>query len=190
MSDEHDTEDNTTEPEEEPKDSKERASWWPGAGSDDKKDDQRQRLEGLLGNAIRRAVEKGVEAGMGTFNIADKAVSKADKAVRNVVDDVKLPKEVVGYVFSQVDETKNVLVRAVAREVHDFLEATDIASEMQRALTSLSFEIKTEIRFIPNDAGGVRPRVKARVKPKRKGKDVKGEDAGEVSDESTTKDDS
>lgn len=190
MSDEHDNlEETGTESEEEQKDSKERSSWWPGAGSDDKKDDQRQRLEGLLGNAIRRAVEKGVEAGMGTFNIADKAVSKADKAVRNVVDDVKLPKEVVGYVFSQVDETKNVLVRAVAREVHDFLEATDIASEMQRALTSLSFEIKTEIRFIPNDAGGVRPRVKARVKPKRKGKDTK-DNANEPSEESATKADS
>ncbi|MFW2390404.1 MAG: hypothetical protein ACN4G0_18860, partial [Polyangiales bacterium] len=49
----------------------------------------------------------------------------------------------------------------------DFLEATDIAGEFYRALTSLSFEVKTEIRFIPNDAGGVRPQVKARAVQKR-----------------------
>jgi hypothetical protein len=36
-------------------------------------------------------------------------------------------------------------------------------------LTMLSFEVKTEIRFIPNDEkyGGVEPDVKARVRLKR-----------------------
>ena len=123
-------------------------------------DEQRSRkLERVFREAFRRAIEKGVEAGVGTL-------SKADKAVRGVVDDVPLPKEVLGYVFSQIDDTKNVLVRVVAGEVRDFLDATDIASELQRALTSLSFEIKTEVRFIPNDAGGIKPQVKAKAAPK------------------------
>jgi hypothetical protein len=81
-----------------------------------------------------------------------------------------VPREVVSYIFSQIDETKNALVRGVAREVRDFLEATDMAREIERSLTRLSFEIKTEIRFIPNDAGtGVRPSVRSKVGP-RKGK--------------------
>ena len=58
-------------------------------------------------------------------------------------------------------------MRGGAGEVRDFLEATDVAGELQRALTSLSFEIKTEVRFIPNEAGGVKPRVRARAVPKR-----------------------
>jgi hypothetical protein len=78
-----------------------------------------------------------------------------------------VPKEVAGFVFSQIDDTKNAMVRVVAREVREFLEAADIAKELHRALTSLSFEIKTEIRFIPNDAGGVKPDVRAAVSPKR-----------------------
>jgi len=122
--------------------------------------ERRKRLEGLIGEAFRRAVERGVEAGVGTLKMADK--------LRDAVDDVPLPKEMAGYVFSQVDETKNALVRVVAREVREFLEATDVANELQRALTSLSFEIKTEVRFIPNDAGGVRPSVKAKAAPKMK----------------------
>ncbi len=121
---------------------------------------RRLRLEKLLGGAIRR----GLEAGIGTL-------SRTDNVVRELVgENVKLPKELVGYIFSQVDETKNALVRVVAGEVRDFLQATDIATELQKALTSLSFEIKTEIRFIPNDAGGVKPEVKAEVEPKRKGR--------------------
>ena len=119
--------------------------------------------EGPLRDAFKRAVEKGLEAGIGTL-------SKADSAVRGALDEGKLPKEIIGYMFSQVDETKNALVRGVAKEVRDFLEATDIAQEFYKALTTLSFEVKTEIRFIPNEKGGVRPDVKARAVPKRERK--------------------
>ncbi len=116
--------------------------------------------EGVLRETFRKAVEKGIEAGVGTLR-------SADSVVRGVTQDGRLPKEVISYVFAQIDETKNALVRGVANEVRDFLEATDMAGEFYRALTSLSFEVKTEIRFIPNEAGGVRPQVKARAVQKR-----------------------
>ena len=122
---------------------------------------ERRWSEGVLRDTLRKAVERGFEAGVGTLR-------SADSALRGVTQDGKLPKELIGYVFASVDETKNALVRGVAKEVRDFLEATDIAGEFYRALTSLSFEVKTEIRFIPNDAGGVRPQVKARAVQKRK----------------------
>ena len=122
---------------------------------------RRKRLERLLRETIRRGLEKGIEAGLGTW-------TKTDEALRGVVGDVKLPREIVSYVFSQIEETKNGMVRVVAREVREFLEATDLATELQKALTSLSFEIKTEIRFIPNDAGtGVKPQVKSSSVPRR-----------------------
>ncbi|RLB45673.1 MAG: hypothetical protein DRJ42_29435 [Deltaproteobacteria bacterium] len=125
---------------------------------------RRRRLEGMLGGAIRKGLEKGIEASIGTF-------TKTDNVFRELVgENVKLPKEIVSYIFTQVDETKNGMVRVVAGEVRDFLQATDIATEMQKALTSLSFEIKTEIRFIPNDSGGVKPEVKAEISPKKSDK--------------------
>ena len=130
--------------------------------SEDKGTERSRRWsEGPWSEAFRKALEKGIEAGVVTLQTAN-------EALRGVTQDGgKIPKELIGYLFSQVDETKNALVRGVAREVRDFLEATDIAGEVYRALTSLSFEIKTEIRFIPNEAGGVRPQVKARAVPKR-----------------------
>lgn len=123
---------------------------------------RRRRLERMLPDILKRAIERGLETGMGTL-------SNSGEAIRDMLgDNVKhVPKELVGYVFSQVDETKNAMVRVVAREVRDFLSATDLAAELQKALTSLSFEIRTEIRFIPNDAGGIRPEVRAEVDPKR-----------------------
>ena len=130
-----------------------------GESSGAKRGSRRQRLERMLPEILKRAIERGLETGIGTF-------TNSGEALRGVVNKAEVPKEVAHYVLGQVDETKNAMVRVVAREVREFLQAADLAQELQRALTSLSFEIRTEIRFIPNDAGGVTPDVKASVGPR------------------------
>ncbi len=131
----------------------------PEVESDAHPEGRRRRLERLLPGLIKRAIEKGIETGIGS-------ISSANDSIRSVVGKTELPKEVAGYVFSQVDDTKNAVVRVVAREVREFLEAADLAQELQKVLTTLSFEIRTEIRFVPNDSGGITPNVKARVGPR------------------------
>lgn len=135
----------------------------PPPGEDEDEHRRRRRLERLLRETLRRGLERGMEAGLGT-------ISRSGEALRGITGG-ELPRELVNYVFSQVDDTKNALVRVVAREVRDFLEATDIATELQKALTSLSFEVKTEIRFVPNEAGGVRPSVRTRSAGRHHGDD-------------------
>jgi hypothetical protein len=148
--------------------------------------EKRGRFERRLPNLIRRGIEKSIEAGLYTFEKSMETGRETTDAVREVFSDVKipdvasavgkalteakLPREIAGAVLGQLDETKNDVVRIIAREVRDFLEATDLASEIKAALTSLSFEVRTEVRFIPNDAGtGVRPQVRARGGVKRTG---------------------
>ncbi len=121
-------------------------------GEDDR-DEPRRGLEGLLPDLIRRGVEAGLER-----------LGKTDDSVRNFILERKLPKEIATYLFSQIDETKNGLFRVVAKEIREFLEQTNLSDELRKALTSLSFEIKTEIRFIPNESGAPKPDVKAEVK--------------------------
>jgi hypothetical protein len=101
---------------------------------------RRRRLEGVIPEIIKRAVEVGVE----------KAV-EAPGNLKHFVGDMKLPKEVASYIYSQVDETKNGLFRVVAKEMRDFLEHTNFAGELQKVLTTVQFEINTTIRFRPND---------------------------------------
>lgn len=137
---------------------------------------RRNGFESLLRDSFKKAVEIGLEAGIGTLK-------SADTVVRNVVDEVKVPREVTNYLFSQIDETKNVMIRAVASEVREFLDATDVASELQRALTALSFEVKMEIRFIPNEAGELQTKVKARATPKASRRDSKRPSARRRDDE-------
>jgi len=120
-------------------------------------DRDRRRLERLLPVLIKRILETGLEK-----------LAGAPENARNLVNDFKLPKEILSLLLAQLDETKNGLYRVVAKETRDFLEHTNFAEELARVLTTLSFEIKTEVRFIPNDSRlGASPDVRARVRMKK-----------------------
>lgn len=101
----------------------------------------RSRIERILPGVVKKVVERGVEK-----------LVESPESVRHFVEELKLPKEIASYLLVQIDETKNGLYRAVAKEIRDFLDHTDLSDTVTKTLTKLSFEIKTEIRFIPNDA--------------------------------------
>ena len=99
---------------------------------------ERRRLEGVIPELLKRAVEIGVEK-----------AAEAPESLKHLVSDLRLPKEVAAYLLSQVEDTKNGALRVVAKETRDFLEHTNLAHELQKMLTTLQFEINTTIRFRP-----------------------------------------
>ena len=66
----------------------------------------------------------------------------------------------------------------IARETREFLSNLNLTDEIAKILTTLSFEIKTEIRFIPNSERltGAEPDVKASVRLKRNDKPAEDKD--------------
>jgi hypothetical protein len=127
------------------------------------KDSGRRRLDSVIPELIKRAVEIGVEK-----------ASEAPDNLKEFVGGMKLPREAVNYLLAQVEETKNGLFRVVAKEVREFLEHTNLAGEMQKMLTTVQFEISTTIRFKPNDGASgedraklPKPEVKADVQMRR-----------------------
>lgn len=106
----------------------------------DANDSRRRRLESVIPDLLKRAVELGVEK-----------ATEAPDSLKSFVGDLKLPKEIVQFLFSQIDETKNGLFRVVAKEMRDFLEHTNFAGELQKILTTVQFEVNTTIRFRPNE---------------------------------------
>ena len=118
----------------------------------------RERLEQLLPDVVRRAISAG-----------STAITSPEETIRRLVSEFNLPREVATYLLVQASSSKDELLRVVGQEVRRFLETVNVSGELQKLLTSLSFEIKTEIRFIPNDAA-VKPDVKNKVTVKR-GKD-------------------
>ena len=113
----------------------------PGGGPRETvKESVRSRLESVIPEILKRAVELGVE----------KARESPDN-LKQFVHDLKVPKEIAHLLFQQIDDTKNGLFRVVAKEVRDFLEHTNFTGEVQKLLTTVQFEVNTTIRFTPND---------------------------------------
>lgn len=131
---------------------------------------RRRFAERLFPELIKRFVDVGVGK-----------LSEQPENLRHFVQELKVPKEIANYLFVQIDETKNGLYRVVAREIRDFLEHTNVADELTKALTKLSFEIRTEIRFVPNDSSermfpkpDVQSEVTVKEEKKRKKSTQKG----------------
>src|SRR5688500_17815689 len=113
----------------------------------------RQRLESL----VPELVKKTFAAGMG-------AVFSTEEGIRKLAKE-SLP-EVAGYIASSADGAKDKVFEVIARETREFLGNLNLTEEIAKILTTLSFEIKTEIRFIPNSErlAGAEPDVKASVR--------------------------
>src|SRR5215831_6348345 len=116
----------------------------------------RHRLERL----VPELVKKTFAAGLG-------AVFSTEEGIRKLARE-SLP-EVAGYIASSADGAKDKVFDVIARETRDFLANLNVSEEIAKILTTLSFEIKTEIRFIPNSERfvGAEPDVKASVRLKR-----------------------
>jgi hypothetical protein len=126
----------------------------PDAGEDSSR--LRSRIEAMLPPILRRTVE---------------TAQATEDVIRGMVGDIKLPKEAVSYIIDVADTTKREVVRVAAREFREFLESANLTDEVAKLLTTLSFEIRTEIRFIPNDQA-LKPNVRSQVRVKTSEEDV------------------
>jgi hypothetical protein len=62
--------------------------------------------------------------------------------------------------------SKDDIMRAAASEVRTWLERLDVNNEVLKALSKMTIEIKTEIRFRPTDDGRIAPEASNDVKVK------------------------
>jgi len=126
-----------------------------------------QRGKGRLEQLIPDIVRRTFYAGLG-------AVFTTEEGIRKIASEFHLPKDVANYLIQTAASSKDEIFRIFAKEVRAFLESANLSQEIQKVLTSLSFEIRTEIRFIPNDeaVGGIKPDIKVgQMAVKRANKD-------------------
>jgi hypothetical protein len=119
-----------------------------------------ERLRARIQAVIPDVVKRTFAAGLG-------AVFASEEGVRKLLSDFHLPKDVANYLVTQAQGTKDEVYRLVAQEVRSWLDRVDIQRELTRFLTMVSVEVKTEVRFIPNDQALVKPDIKRKVSVKR-----------------------
>lgn len=120
----------------------------------------------LLQDLVRRAVNTSINTMLTT-----------EEGVRAVVGAVA-QKDLLNSAVAGVDATRREAVAIIAREIHAFLENLNVGEELAKILTSVSFEIRTEVRFVPNEDGTLRAKVKgsAGAKMPEKGVEASGEE--------------
>ncbi len=112
---------------------------------------------------VPELVQRLFVAGMG-------AVFTSEEGIRKLAKEVSLPKDVTKYLVSQAQTTRNELFRIVARELRTFLESINLGAELTKILTSLTFEIKMQVRLLSSDKPGtIRPDIKGDVKVLKNG---------------------
>ena len=114
------------------------------------------KIDGLL----RRRVTDAVADGVG-------ALFMSEELVRKVMDELRLPRELLTSVLAHTAQARRSISDAVKNEVRKFLESAVFSEQLQKLLTSMVFEVKTEIRFVPADGGTLAAKRKSTVKVKR-----------------------
>lgn len=107
----------------------------------------------ILPALIKRALTAGAE-------------QLADEGLRRVGAEVAVPGELAGVVADRAHAFRGELSRLMAREIRELVSGNTVSQEIQKLLTSVTFEIKTEIRLRPNE-DAVAPSVRSRVRVKR-----------------------
>lgn len=125
-----------------------------GAGKENEWRSFARRLEGYMPDMVKRAASNGLNSFLQT-----------EEGVRTLINAV-VPKEAFGVIADQLEKSRDDVVRLITAEFREFLNRIDLPHEIQRVLTSLSVEVKTEIRFVPNDRAVVRPSVKTKTRVK------------------------
>ncbi|NUN12485.1 MAG: hypothetical protein HUU55_02480 [Myxococcales bacterium] len=114
-----------------------------------------KRLEKYLPDIMKRSASTAVRSFLHT-----------EEGVRTVIS-AMLPPKSLHTVTEVLERAKTDIASRFAKEFHDFLGRIDLNKEIQRALTSLSIELRTEIRFIPNDKAVIKPKIETKTRVTR-----------------------
>jgi hypothetical protein len=114
--------------------------------------EEMKKLSGLVPDIVKRAVLTGVGA-----------LFMTEEGIRNLMGEMKLPKDALGFLLTQADKTRGEVARVVTAEVRRFLESDRLRREIWKVLTSVSIEVNATINLKPS----AEPQFKARLKQRK-----------------------
>ena len=117
--------------------------------SDD--DPPEEQAKGFVPEIVRRAVLTGVGA-----------LFMTEEGIRNLVGEMKLPKDALAFLLAQADKTRSDVTRIVTHEVRRFLESETLRREMLKLLSSVTVQVSAEIKLKPTGEPSISTKVSAK----------------------------
>jgi hypothetical protein len=115
-------------------------------------DDPIEESKGFVPEIVRRAVLTGVGA-----------LFMTEEGIRNLVGEMKLPKDALAFLIAQADKTRSEVTRIVTHEVRRFLESETLRREIWKLLTSVTLEVNASVQLKPSGE----PHIRAKIKHKQ-----------------------
>jgi hypothetical protein len=110
------------------------------------------------GGGVGDLVRKALLSGLG-------AVFMTEEQIRKSVQELKLPKEALGYIAGQAERTRTEASKVLRKELRRFLNSDAFRTQISEMLTGLTLEVKAEVRLKPSPTiTSARVRVKPPVK--------------------------
>lgn len=94
------------------------------------------------------------------------ALFMTEEGIRSLAGQLKLPKEVLGYILGQAEKTKDEVGRVVSEELRRFLQSEKLRDELLKLVSGMTIEVKAQIRLVPperEDAEQGEPPPRAKV---------------------------
>jgi len=117
--------------------------------------EEMKKLSGIVPDIVRRAVLTGVGA-----------LFMTEEGIRNLVGDMKMPKDAIAFLMGQADKTRTEVARVVTQEVRRFLESETLRREIWKVINGVTLEVNATIQLKPSGEPGIRAKV--RHKPAKK----------------------
>jgi len=77
------------------------------------------------------------------------ALFMTEEGIRSLAGQLKLPKEVLGYILGQAEKTKDEVGRVVSEELRRFLQSEKLRDELLKLVSGMTIEVKAQIRLVP-----------------------------------------
>lgn len=111
--------------------------------------DEAKKLSGLVPDIVRRAVLTGVGA-----------LFMTEEGLRNLVGEMKLPKDALTFLLAQADKTRSEVARLVTQEVRRFLESERLRKEIWKLIDGVTLEVNATIQLKPSGKPGFKAKFR------------------------------
>lgn len=98
--------------------------------------------EGSRAGFVPEFVRKVAVAGLG-------ALFMTEEGLRSLAGQLKVPKEMLGYILGQAEKTKDEVGRVVSEELRRFLQSEKLRDELLKLVSGMTIEVKAQIRLVP-----------------------------------------
>ncbi|MBD65575.1 MAG: hypothetical protein CME62_10230 [Halobacteriovoraceae bacterium] len=89
-------------------------------------------------DVLRKVVNTGISAAFMT-----------EDAVKGIVNDLPLPKEIINGLLQNAKNTRNEFITSVKTELRNHLDKIDVSKEIDRIAENYDFEINAKIKLTP-----------------------------------------